>query len=281
MHYENAKFGYIVTDCDYENDPQRVLKLLGDGRVVVIRNEKPVDPEVLIEFYKKMGRVVKQNEKVKGNVDGHGELIRVRQNGLFAGKDDGELEWHSAGMNRTDHDDIVIMYMHQPAESGGDTYFTDHQTAFEDLDEETKEICRNVKSKTVTYTARMKLEKMHYKNVFSDEQTMMEFRDIDGKTSFAKQTPRKELVTRHPINGKEGLYFPWSVIRGFSGINFDRKQQHDLYYKLKEHTLSDKYVYRHKWNAYDICLSEQHHSLHKRDAYTGDRELWRAGVWLH
>ena len=101
------------------------------------------------------------------------------------------------------------------------------------------------------------------------------------KTSFEKQTPRKELVTRHPINGKEGLYFPWSVIRGFSGINFDRKQQHDLYYKLKEHTLSDKYVYRHKWNAYDICLSEQHHSLHKRDAYTGDRELWRAGVWLH
>ena len=29
------------------------------GDHVVIRNEKPVDPEVLIEFYKKMGRVVK------------------------------------------------------------------------------------------------------------------------------------------------------------------------------------------------------------------------------
>ena len=91
----------------------------------------------------------------------------------------------------------------------------------------------------------MSLDKMHYKNVFSDEQTMMEFRDINGDTSFDKQTPRKDLVTKHPINGKEGLYYPWSVIRGFTGL--DREQQHELYYKLKEHTLSEDYVYTHKW----------------------------------
>jgi alpha-ketoglutarate-dependent taurine dioxygenase len=124
----------------------------------------------------------------------------------------------------------------------------------------------------------MKLEKMHYKNVFSDEQTMMEFRDIDGKTSFEKQTPRKDLVTKHPINDKEGLYFPWSVIRGFTGMTHD--EQHETYYMLKEHTLKDEYVYSHEWEPYDIILSDQHHSLHKRDSYTGDRELWRAGIWL-
>ena len=197
---------------------------------------------------------------------------------MFAGKKDGELEWHSAGMNRTGHDDIVAMYMHQTAESGGDTYFTDHQRAWEDLDEETKDVCRRVKSKTVTYNALMSLDKMHYKNVFSDEQTMMEFRDINGDTSFDKQTPRKDLVTKHPINGKEGLYYPWSVIRGFTGL--DREQQHELYYKLKEHTLSEDYVYTHKWEPYDVVLSDQHHSLHRRDSYTGDRELWRAGIWV-
>jgi alpha-ketoglutarate-dependent taurine dioxygenase len=104
----------------------------------------------------------------------------------------------------------------------------------------------------------------------------MEFRDIDGKTSFEKQTPRKDLVTKHPINGKEGLYFPWSVIRGFAGL--DHKEQHDLYYMLKSHTL--QYTSTHTWDAYDIVLSDQHHSLHKRDAYVGDRELWRAGICL-
>ena len=268
---------YIIEDIDYDADAPEVLKLIGDHRTVIIRNKNPLEPETLIAFYRKLGDVVQQNKKVTGTIS-TGELVKVRQNGLFAGKDDGELEWHSAGMNRIGHDDIVAMYMHQPAETGGDTYFTDHQTAFADLDEETKELCRSVKSKTVTYNAKMKLQKMHYKNVFSDEQTMMEFKDIDGKTSFEKQTSRKDLVTRHPINGKEGLYFPWSVIRGFAGLSHD--EQHDLYYKLKNHTLSDKYVYCHKWQQYDIALSDQHHSLHKRDAYAGDRELWRAGIWL-
>lgn len=260
-----------------EANAELALKFLGDYRTVVIRKGSPWDPVELIEFYKELGQVVQQNDKVTGTI-ATGELVRVRQNGLFAGKDDGELEWHSAGMNRTGHDDIVAMYMHQPAETGGVTYFTDHQTAFADLPEDTKEKLRKLKSKVVTYTAKMKLEKMHYKNVFSDEQTMMEFRDIDGKTSFEKQTPRKDLVTKHPINGKEGLYFPWSVIRGFTGMTHD--EQHETYYMLKEHTLQDKYIYSHDWEPYDIILSDQHHSLHKRDSYTGDRELWRAGIWL-
>lgn len=260
-----------------ELGPNSVRDLLGEERTVVIRRGKAWEPEELVEFYKELGNVVAQNDKVTGTI-GTGELVKVRQNGLFAGKKDGELEWHSAGMNRTGHDDIVAMYMHQTAESGGDTYFTDHQRAWEDLDEETKDVCRRVKSKTVTYNALMSLDKMHYKNVFSDEQTMMEFRDINGDTSFDKQTPRKDLVTKHPINGKEGLYYPWSVIRGFTGL--DREQQHELYYKLKEHTLSEDYVYTHKWEPYDVVLSDQHHSLHRRDSYTGDRELWRAGIWV-
>ena len=267
----------IIQEINYETDAEDVLRHLGDSLTVVIKNKNPVDPETLINFYKKIGDVVQQNKKVKGTV-ATGELVKVRQNGLFSGKDDGELDWHSAGMNRTGHDDIVAMYMHQTAESGGETYFTDHQSAFADLEEEIKEKLRNLNSKIVTYTAKMKLEKMYYKNIFSDEQTLMEFRDIDGQTSFDKQTPRKKLVTKHPINGKEGLYFPWTVIRGFTGL--DKEEQHEIYYMLKEHTLKDKYVYKHKWDPYDIILSDQHHSLHRRDAYNGDRELWRAGIWL-
>lgn len=268
---------YIINDIDYKNDAQRVLKLLGDHRTIVIRNKTELTPETLIEFYKSLGNVVQQNKKVTGTI-ATGELVKVRQNGLFAGKSDGELDWHSAGMNREGHDDIVAMYMHQVAESGGDTYFTDHQEAFQDLDENTKEKLRSLNSKILTYNAKMKLEKMYYKNIFSDEQTMMEFRDIDGQTSFDKQTPRKKLVTKHPINNKEGLYFPWTVIRGFTGLS--KEEQHEIYYMLKEHTLKDKYIYKHEWQPYDIILSDQHHSLHKRDSYTGDRELWRAGIWI-
>ena len=117
---------YVITDINYNTDASLVRELVGEHRTVVIKNKVPLIPETIIEFYKSIGNVVKQNKKVTGTI-ATGELVRVRQNGLFAGKDDGELEWHSAGMNRTGHDDIVAMYMSQIAESGGDTYFTDHK----------------------------------------------------------------------------------------------------------------------------------------------------------
>ena len=122
------KFAVIIEDFNYTDEEcEEVRNLIGSNRTVVIRNENPVEPSTLVNFYKRIGNVVTQNEKVKGAVGEHRELIKVRQNGLFAGADDGELEWHSAGMNRYDHDDVVAMYMHEMAETGGDTYFSDHQ----------------------------------------------------------------------------------------------------------------------------------------------------------
>ena len=281
MKSSKLQIGYAVSDVDYgsEQDATKVRNLIADDRLVVVKNDKAPEPEELVQFYKLIGRVVAQSEKVVGSgVGGQNELVRVRRNGLFTGAEDGELEWHCAGMNRTGAEDIVAMYMHKMADTGGDTYFSDGQGAFDDLEEETKEVCRSVKSKTVNYPEKMLVGNTHYKNVFADEQTYKSFVDIDGVPAHTKQTSRKELVTKHTVNDKEGLYYPWSVIRGFQGL--DRRASHDLYYKLKEHTMSEPYVYRHKWDAHDICLSDQQHSLHRRDAYEGDRELWRAGIWV-
>lgn len=281
MKSSKLKVGYLVFDLDYESkqDAAKVRNMIADNRLVVVKNEKEVEPALLVKFYKLLGKVVAQSDKVVGSgVGGQNELVRVRRNGLFTGDEDGELEWHCAGMNRNGAEDVVAMYMHKMADDGGDTYFSDGQNAFNDLDEETKEICRNVKSKTINYPEKMLVGNTHYKNVFADEETYKSFVDIDGVPAHRKQTSRKDLVTKHLVNKKEGLHYPWSVIRGFTGM--DRKTSHDMYYKLKEHTMSDAYVYRHKWEAHDICLSDQQHSLHRRDAYVGDRELWRAGIWL-
>jgi alpha-ketoglutarate-dependent taurine dioxygenase len=281
MNLKNCKFGYIIEDLDFDNyDPKEILKLVGDGRFVVIRNKERVLPSQMVKLYKELGTVVSQNEKVESaGVDGFRELVKVRSNGMFTGNDDGELEYHCAGMSRTGGEDIVAMYMYDKGISGGVTYYTDSQTAFDDLDDDVKDLCRKVNSKILTYSKKTKLEGSYYKKIFNDEQTMMEFRDPDGEKVFFKQTPRKQLVIEHPINGKEGLYFPWSVIRGFTGL--DPQEQKELYSHLKEHTLKEKYVYAHEWQNNDIILSDQHHSLHRRDAYEGDRELWRAGIWLN
>lgn len=280
MKISNIKFGIQVEDVDYHSidDAVTVRNFIGTKRIVVVKNSTPVPAKNLLTFYQNIGDVVAQEKEVVGSgVDGLHEFVRVRRNGLFTGAEDGELEWHCAGMNRNGAEDIVAIYMNKPGGDGGDTYFSDTQTAYEDLDEETKEKIDGLKSKIVNYPEKMLVGDTFYKNVFANEQTFKAFKDIDGIAAHTKQTSRKNLVTTHPLNNKKGLHYPWSVIRGFAGI--DKRESHDLYYKLKNHTLDDKYIYKHVWDQYDICLSDQHHSLHRRDAYDGDRELWRSGIW--
>lgn len=280
MNITNLKFGYKITDCDYSQEAADVIRYLASqGRFVLIKNDEALSSDFVVSFYNKLGLTAAQPKEVSGaGIDGNMEITRVKQGGLFAGGEDGELEYHSAGMNRVGGDDLVAMYMYRLGDTGGNTFYTDGKAAYNDLDDETKELLHNVQSKVITYDALKKMQKMHYSGVFYDTDSMMAFTDPHGNKSFDTQVSRKNVATQHPITKEWGLHFPWSVIRGFSGL--DHAAQHELYYRLKEHTLQDKYVYEHVWSANDLIISDQHHSLHKRAEYTGDRELWRAGIWF-
>ena len=70
----------------------------------------------------------------------------------------------------------------------------------------------------------------------------------------------------------------WTVFRTMAGKS--KSESKEIFLFLKDHLLQEKYVYRHNWSKYDICLSDQVHSLHKRDAFIGSRELWRSGIWI-
>ena len=56
---------YVITDINYNTDASLVRELVGEHRTVVIKNKVPLAPETIIEFYKSIGNVVKQNKKVK------------------------------------------------------------------------------------------------------------------------------------------------------------------------------------------------------------------------
>jgi alpha-ketoglutarate-dependent taurine dioxygenase len=281
------KFGYCVTGVDYysKEDAQQLKQLVGESRLVCIRNENPVEPEALVTLYRNIGRVAVQNEKVRGSgVGGFGELVQVKSDGLFQGKEDGELVWHNAVLQKSDGEDIVGMYMHHIAdEGGGDTYFSDAQTAYDDLDEDLKQKLDTLVSKTIYYPMSDDgdltnvVKNTHIQQIFPDFDTFKEWKDVDGNVVYSKQVKTKPLVTEHHINGKKGLDFPYIMLRGFLGM--PKEESNQLYKFLCDHVMKDKYVYRHQWNQYDVCLSDQVHSLHKRDAYNGYRELWRAGIW--
>ena len=95
------------------------------------------------------------------------------------------------------------------------------------------------------------------------------------------------MMTAHPWHcpacgtTNKGLNFPYECIYGFEGEGITKQEGKDLYFHLKEHVLQDKYIYKHEWEQYDIVLSDQHHSLHKRESYSGDREMWRTSIYYN
>ena len=67
MKVTNLKFGYEVKDVDYSSkkDAKEIVQLIGDGRFVIVKNPKFVEPKTISELYNNMGVVGYQNDEVE------------------------------------------------------------------------------------------------------------------------------------------------------------------------------------------------------------------------
>ena len=262
-------------------------KLVMGDLQLVLKNNEFVDPNVVANLYKNIGTLAVQSKEVKSAVEKNTAFVRVTKKNMFHGNEQGKLPWHNSINNRTVGDDVVCMYMQKNDCKGGDTGFTDFQTAYQDLSDEQKKYWEYKQclygiydfDGTTYEELTEKTKNSLYGNVFKDVKEAFHFKDAHGLSGTQNQTKYIDLVTRHPINNKKGFYFPWSIIKGFKG--YDKPTGNDMIKKLVDYVHQDKYVYWHKWNLYDIVLSDQWHSLHKRSEYSGERELWRSGIKLN
>lgn len=282
MKIEKLHFGFEVKDCNMTTaEAERVRDLIFEGRFVLIRNPGGVEPARLVDFYRGIGVVATQPEAVHGSgVGGQQEIVRVYEEGMFAGLPDGSLEWHNCGLNMRNYDQIVAMYMHIAANEGGSTGFTDARGAYNSFSEEEKAefddmICINhyFEQENPDPEAHMKTHVSAHRNFYESAQI---FVNADGERHIAKQIPEQQLVCEHPYDKKKGFYFPWMAIHSIKGLG--RIKSYRLIKKLTAHCLQSQYVYFHKWQQGDLILNDQVHSLHCRTPYRGARELWRSSM---
>jgi|TARA_R110000851_G_scaffold5963_6_gene24237 alpha-ketoglutarate-dependent taurine dioxygenase len=284
MKVTNLKFGYEVKDVDYSSkkDAKEIVQLIGDGRFVIVKNPKFVEPETISELYNNMGIVGYQNDEVEsagvGKANGNKEFVRVRTDAMFAGDPENghELTWHNAGANKHTSDQIVAMYIVAPSEEGGLTGFTDAQTAFSDLPEDKQEL---LEMYTIEHPIWDMMDESHpyYRMTFKNMKEQSAFLDADGGRSHERQMQFRPLVTEHPVNGKSGFQCVMTLIYKIVELNSVEKSKEFIAW-LEEYLLQDKYVYWHDWDIYDIAISDQIHSLHKRTSYKGYRELFRTAI---
>ena len=214
------------------------------------------------------------------------KIFRVTNKEVFEGQKgflgDLEVPWHCNGTFAPFPEDCICLYCIIPGLSGGMTIFADGVHAYNQLSDSIKE---EIDSAKVFIPAEKR-----YQNTFSNNENQ----DLDkliGRVKPLKENYKnsekkskgedreKPLVTKHPLSQTKGLYFPFRSISEIRGLKNPNRNQ-TLFNILVDNYVGKKGLfYNHQWKKGDFILSDQHHSLHQRQAFKGDRELYRTAFW--
>ena len=78
------------------------------------------------------------------------------------------------------------------------------------------------------------------------------------------------------MNGKKG--FSYSFLQAIGYKNYQDDEFQKIHHTVVDSLMSNVWV--HKFELGDIILQEQHHTLHRRAPYSGDRLLYRTAIWF-
>ena len=234
---------------------------------VVILKDQGLEKEDLVRIYDAIGNVVKPNREFFCDEE-YPQLMRVtneredgEKTGLFADK---ELDWHSNANGRDAGTECcVALYC---VRQGIDTVtsFVDTRRAYHTLPIKWKEEVDKI-------TCLYKFENNTFYDLEEDDRELEMFRN----RGFFKDGVAKPLVYTHPYDHQNGLYFTYHYIRVMSG---NTRLAGAVIAYLKHHIFQEKFMYHHEWKAGDLCFMDQYHSLHKRNAVSGDRFLYRSAL---
>ncbi len=257
---------YNLGELNYEellNISGPELRDLICQHLVVKASVKDLAPQLFLDLCRKMGRLRKPRQQythpefpdlflVTNRRDNEGQ-----KTGLFA---DGEIGWHSNGVCIPNLKEICVgLYCVEPAD-GSVTRWVNTRRAYQNLSESEKSEFENL------------VLQLKFRN-----NKFYKFDDSDFEMKVLKNLDvvEKPLVMSHPFTEKNGLYFPHHFVENFrdlSGLTCEKKS---LLERLEKIVFKDEYIYDHLWSKGDIVFSDQLHSLHKRNDFSGDRLLYR------
>ena len=190
----------------------------------------------------------------------------------------GELGWHTNGIYLTRPETCISLFCDTPPLEGGETLIINNRQAFESLDERTKSYLSDFR---VTYARnKNKNNRLFYSwSQFEMDEIKKHDRrnhpDIDVRPCKDKIT--RKLIMPHPVDGKEGFYFPFLHATEIRNDRFLLEE--DELVKLKEMVLRKAFISTIFWEKGDLLLVDQIHTLHKRLKFSGARRLYRIAHW--
>lgn len=226
-------------------------RLTTTNMVVVFKNQN-LTPEQEIKFCKTIGKVqfvvnpffptegqrfapVAVNEiilRVTGEKNDKGEP------GLFGHTS--ALDWHANQCSNRERNPLIWLYGVRGTK-GSRTSWINNIESYKDLDEDFKQLLKTKK----IYCG-------YEKGRYSPSTTFLDH--VNKDVLF-------DLVMTNEA-GQTGLYFPF--LQTFGMADTSEEEYTEIWTKLRDHILQEKYMYHHDWDDGDVVISEQWLSIHKR-----------------
>ena len=161
----------------------------------------------------------------------------------------GDRLWHtdSAFMDKRTSYSLLLAHITPPAEAGGETWFADTRSAYEDLDQETKDLIEDKMGVNSLWWSRKKAGAT-----------------IDEADIHERPKARHPLVHIHKGSGRKTLFIAAHTM-DVEGMPSDEGRA--LLARLIEHATQPQYVFKVQWGVGDLVIWDNLCSMHRGGEY--------------
>jgi len=252
-----------------------LMRMLTDAlyahRVIVIKGQR-LDEEQYLRFGRQWGAPI-PHVLDHMRMPGYPELMTV---GNTEKRDEdpkirnGAALWHTDQSYEKVPASATMLYSIIAPERGGETQYCDMATAYDNLDEVTKQRIDDVEVAHKYGRGKRRAGEPPVNPIINDEQD--------------RRVPPvyHPLVMHHPITGRKALYALGHGAHAVKGMPDEEAQE--FLDTLKDHAIQERHIYRHKYAVGDLVVWDTLQTMHAAtpiDIATSradSRLLWRISV---
>ncbi len=256
---DGADLSRPVSDDDFEI----IRAAFHTHAVLVITSQDTIDDAAQVAFSRRFGpleRSIRFDKSGGGQFPEISNLTNVDEDGSLYDLDDpraryhaGNATWHTDSSFKPVPANASILSARIVPPEGGDTEFADARAAYDALSDERKvEIEDLVAEHSIIYSRSL----MGGDAIFNDADRA------------ALPPVRQTLVRTHPVTGRKAIY---TGAHASHVIGWPVEKGRALIKELLEHTIQDRYVWRHHWTAGDLVMWDNRCVLHRGRPFAADR----------
>ncbi|WP_054530874.1 TauD/TfdA family dioxygenase [Erythrobacter sp. SG61-1L] len=164
----------------------------------------------------------------------------------------GDRLWHTDSAFMEKRTSYSLLLAHQVPGEGGETWFADTRTAYDDLPEDMKEFLEDKVGVNSLWWSRMKAGA-----------------EIAEEEIDARPKARHPLVHTHKGSGRKALFIAAHTM-DIEGM--DKDEGRSLIKQLIEHCTQPQYIFSVKWNAGDLVIWDNLCTMHRGGEFDYEHE---------